>query len=96
MIQKDSGVGEITQISVKSFSFEIRSGAVGFRKSKISPEFQDHMLKCWNSQNNGSLEVNGSGEERQNQHKNLLDLLLQVLFMENKGRIYTPLSFTFA
>lgn len=81
---------------MKSFSFKIRSDAVEFCKSKISPEFQDHMLKSWNFQNSGSLEVYGYGEERQNPQKNPLNLLLWVLFRENKGRIYVPLPFSFA
>lgn len=49
MFQKDwGGAGweaETPQISVKSFCFEIRGGVVEFSKSKVSPEFQDHMLK---------------------------------------------------
>lgn len=42
MIQKDWGCwgGGTPQISVKSFSFEIKSGAIEFSKSKISPNFK--------------------------------------------------------
>lgn len=32
-------------MGVKSFSFGVGGGAVEFCKSKISPEFQDHMVK---------------------------------------------------
>lgn len=32
-------------MGVTSFSFEVGGDAVEFCKSKISPEFQDHMLK---------------------------------------------------
>lgn len=46
MIQKDWGIwGGGPQMGVRSFSFEVGSDAVEFCKSKISPEFQDHMLK---------------------------------------------------